>query len=140
MCVWYLDVMIFGASDYLVFSQQRLSHCQTHDGANVACQLSHCLQPTHTHTHEQTHTHTHTHTDTHRQTHPKDQKQKSVKFVAYEIFKVPVSLNEITFHLASEAKLLRHSDATGRDDTEEIFNTFFFHFWGRWLLCIIKWV
>ena len=53
MCVWYLDIMVFGACDYLVFAQQRLPHCQTHDGADVACQPPHTLHPTHTHTHTQ---------------------------------------------------------------------------------------
>lgn len=47
-----------------------------------------------------------------------------------KIFKVPVTLNEITFHLVSAVKSLRHSNAIGRNDTEEMFNAFIFHFQG----------
>lgn len=45
----YLDIMIFGASDYLIFAQQRLPHSETHDRADVTCQLPHRLHPTHKH-------------------------------------------------------------------------------------------
>ncbi len=55
-----------------------------------------------------------------------------MKVITYKnlIFKVPVSPNEITFCLEVEVKLLRHSNAIGRDDSGEMFNTFIFHFWG----------
>lgn len=43
---------------------------------------------------------------------------------------MPVSLNEITSQLVSAVKPLRHNNAIGRDDTEEMFNTFIFHFQG----------
>ncbi len=55
VCGWYLDIMVFGASDNLVFAQQRLTHCQAHDGADVTCQLPHPLHPIHKHTHTHTH-------------------------------------------------------------------------------------
>lgn len=37
--------MVFGASDDLIFAQQRMSYCQTHDGADVSRQLPCRLHP-----------------------------------------------------------------------------------------------
>lgn len=108
----YLDVMIFGASDYLIFAQQRLPHCETHDRADVACQLPHCLHPTHKPKY----------TTSRNQ---KKVKQRSVKLIICTNFEV--LLNESSFSLTSEVKLQRRGNAMGRN---EMFNTFIFHFWG----------
>lgn len=110
----YLDIMIFGASDYLIFAQQRLPHSETHDRADVACQLPHRLHPTHKPKY--------TNTTSRNQN---KVKQRSVKFIIWTNFEV--SLNNSSFSLTSEVKLQRRGKAMGRN---EMFNTFIFHFWG----------